>query len=199
MACRPQLHSNLELKKWNAYAFPNIRSSLATPLSLSQLKASGIAKSSNRQLSTKGLILNFYSPICKPCLEELAALGILYQKAQEESVAMFLALSPDLEQHGLTISSHVPLSPKEIRAKIFQRMKKDIIKYNIRIPILVMAPPFIIGRTQFIQATPETLFLHTQPLRLAYNMIGAITHEKKSERILSDTRFQFALQRLKQL
>ena len=185
-ACRPTISSNFNIEQWVGYNFEH------KPLTF-------------RDLPVKGLILNFYSPICKPCIEELPALELLYQRTQQvQGLTMYLAVEASLSRNGLTEDDNnaAKLSPKQqalTRQKILQRLRLDISSYNIRIPILIMYPQFRIGARQVVQATPETLFFRTKPLRLQYNFIGPLATEKTQNTILSNSRFQFALRKLDEL
>ncbi len=179
MACRPIPKSNLGVEKWFAYDFKKKKK-----VSLANIQA-------------QGLILNFYSPICKPCIQELPALGILHEKAQKKNVSLFLMLSPNLRDNGLSDSPQK--SFEEQRDLIIRTIQKDIINYAIHIPVLIMEPLFRFGREKMIQATPETLFFRMNPFRLDYSFIGPLTDERTKEGMLQNSRFLFALRKLYEL
>ena len=220
LACRPDPHRDLAIEQWQVVVIPDPRAAsnsynpfkplkkmnkaALTARNRTDLFLPGVVPLSKLLAARQqpgGLILNFYSPICEPCVAELPALQVLYQRARAQNVAMFLALEMDLTRHGLDGTRRAAvisekMSQEQIQARIAKRMQQDIRKYNIQIPTLIIMPPFQIGAAQLIRATPETLFIATAPLRLKYNFVGALTHEKQVARILGNTRFQFAVSRL---
>ena len=152
------------------------------------------------QIQARGVVLNFYSPTCVPCIEELPALHILYEQAQSLGIDMYLAVSPDLESNGVDLlkASSDP-SFQEMYPLLKERLEKDIRDYNIRIPMMVLKPPFEIKEQGPVTGTPETIFLMTGPLRLHYNLVGPVTLGQNEEQVLSSSRFRFALDLLTQL
>ena len=179
-SCRPKTLSNFGVGEWFAYDL-------------------GYKKLEFKNLRKKGLILNFYSPICEPCIKELPALELLYSKAQSRNFAMFLALSPQLALDLMEKEKRDrELSFKEKHKMLERIIRKDIYKYSISIPFVIMGGSFQIGPQELVQATPETLIFHSSPLRLEYNFIGALSYEQKEKEILADSRFQFALEKLEE-
>ena len=153
-----------------------------------------------KTVESRGVVLNFYSPTCIPCIEELPALHILYDQARSLGIEMYLAVSPDLESNGVDIlkASSDP-DFKEMYPLLKARLEQDIERYNIRIPMMVLKPPFEIKEKGPVTGTPETIFLMTDPLRLHYNLVGPVTLGQSQEEVLSSSRFRFALDLLTQL
>ncbi len=174
--CRPQVQSNFEVGQWKGYD-------------------ENFTVVDFQTLNKKLILLNFYSPICKPCIDELPALNLLKQRIKNKNdVVLYLALVPKLEANGINLESsneNKSLTLPSIHAQIKERFELDKKKYNIKIPMLMMYQDFKIGKGELISATPETLFLKTTPLRLDYNFVGAITNLKKEREILNDSRFNF--------
>ena len=139
-------------------------------------------------LEKNGLVINFYSPICLPCIEELPALHLLYEEAQRQKVAFYLGISQKMN-----------LGILKTKGSLREILKEDVQNYNIKIPLLFMDKSFEISPSQIVQATPETLFFYVDPLTLVYNMVGSISHRKKKEEIKKDPRFQFALKKIQRL
>ncbi|GEM_PF-1462885 len=153
-----------------------------------------------KSVQSRGIVLNFYSPTCIPCIEELPALHMLYNQAQSLGIEMYLAVTPDLESNGVDIlkASSKP-DFQEMYPLLKQRLEQDIQRYNIRIPMMVLKPPFEIKEQGPVTGTPETIFLMTDPLRLHYNLVGPVTTGQSDEEVLSSSRFQFALDLLTEL
>lgn len=144
------------------------------------------------------LIINFYSPTCLPCIEELPALHMVYEEAKRLNYEMFLGIEPSLEKNLSDVPpkySHMPFN-EESFIILKEHMKQEIKKRNIQIPIYIFEPPFFIDKDQFITGTPETLIFTTQPLRLRYNFIGPIATTDEVEKIKFHTRYQFMIQML---
>ena len=151
-------------------------------------------------VQSRGVVLNFYSPTCIPCIEELPALHVLYQQAQSLGIDMYLAVTPDLESNGVDVlkaSSNPDF--QEMYPLLKQRLEQDIQQYDIRIPMMVLKPPFEIKEQGPVTGTPETVFLMTDPLRLHYNLVGPVTMGKTEQEVMSSSRFQFALDLLTEL
>lgn len=153
------------------------------------------------QIREPVLILNFYSPTCGPCIEELPAIKLIYEQAREFGFSMYLAVEPSIERN-------VPFVPPEFENRPFDEesflflqkvLKEDQKKRNIPIPMIIMEPPFRIDVDQIITGTPETLIFTTNPLRLRYNFVGPITTEKEHQRIQQNSRFRFFLELLQNL
>ena len=187
--CRPKLSSNFGVREWVGY-----------DLAYKQIRFD--------ELKTNGLVLNFYSPICLPCLAELPALEQVYERLQKKNIAMYIALSSQLSINGIEATNVEKMSDmvdEEIdgeekfklrHKKIAERMKKDQRDYKILIPIIVMYDDFKIASNELVQATPETLLFKTKPLRLRYNFIGPLSTAKSQKALLEDSRFNFALSKL---
>ena len=178
-SCRPEVLSNFGVGNWSAY-----------DLDYNRIKFARLPK--------RGLILNFYSPICEPCIKELPALELLYRTAQSNDFAMFLALTPQLKQHALE-STNTKLDFRERHRRLVQSIRKDIYKYAISIPFVVMEENFRIGPREIVQATPETLLFRMNPLRLEYNFIGPLSYAKTEPELLQDSRFQFAIENIQKI
>ncbi len=175
--CSPEQRSNLGVEKWSGWTLDGQHVRLAS-------------------LPGPALVVNFYSPICKPCIEELPALERFYEEARRMGVPMFLALEPDLEKNG--IEGLQLTDPEKIREQLVARMMQDISRYNIKIPVLIMDPPFQIDAGNLVTGTPETLLFRTSPLRLHYNFIGPLTSARNEEELKRSSRYQFALFKLKE-
>ncbi|MCB1304065.1 MAG: redoxin domain-containing protein [Leptospiraceae bacterium] len=148
-----------------------------------------------KTVASNGLVLNFYSPTCIPCIEELPALHQVYARARELGIDMYLAVAPDLESNGvdpLKASSRPGFD--EMYPLLRDRLNQDRKQYKIQIPMLVLRPPFSIKEEGPVTGTPETVFLMTRPLRLYYNLIGPIALGQTNEQVNRSSRFQFALE-----
>lgn len=153
-----------------------------------------------QEIQNPVFLMNFYSPTCAPCIEELPTLHLIYNQIQRYNFDLFLVVEPDLEKN-------VPYVPIEFQNKNFDEnsmqyllslLKEEKIKRNIQIPMYVVEPPFKIDRNQIVTGTPETLIFTTNPLRLHYNFIGPIATSKDLERIKNNTRYIFLVQMLEQ-
>ena len=146
------------------------------------------------EINSPLLILNFYSPTCQPCIEELPALEILYSKASEKGASMFIVLEGRPESHGLEDSGEDPY------ISIRNRMQEDIKRYNINIPVAVIYPEYpVFGEKGLITGTPETVILKTNPLVLKYNFVGPVASGRNLEEIMKDERLSYILSRLEEL
>lgn len=144
------------------------------------------------------IIINFYSPTCAPCIEELPALHMIYQEAKRLNYEMFLAIEPDLEKNLPFVPENFKNQPYNDEIYLFLRdvIKQEIKRRNISIPVYIFEPPFRIDKDQIITGTPETLIFTTQPLRLRYNFIGPIATTENIEDLKWNTRYQFFIQML---
>lgn len=144
------------------------------------------------------IIINFYSPTCAPCIEELPALHMIYQEAKRLNYEMFLAIEPDLEKNLPVVPENFKNQPYNDEIYLFLRdvIKQEIKRRNISIPVYIFEPPFRIDKDQIITGTPETLIFTTQPLRLRYNFIGPIATTENIEDLKWNTRYQFFIQML---
>lgn len=147
-------------------------------------------------LQAPALVLNFYSPICKPCIEELPALHRFYEEAVRSGIPMYIALEPDLEKNG--IEGVNTADEAEIRKHLFARMLEDVKQYDIKIPVMILDRPFAIEPGNLVTGTPETLLFRTAPLRLHYNFIGPLSTAKNDGELARSSRFRFALEKLKE-
>ena len=172
--CRPRVKTNFQVDKWQG------RTLKGQTVRLQGMKA-------------RRLILNVYSPTCKPCIDELPALNALYDEALKRGARMYIIADPRLDLHGLQPKSGV--SDFEI---LRERLRRDVARYGIRVPVMIM------NRENFhvqpgvglITGTPETLFFSLNPLILEYNFVGPISSEHKPERLLKDSRYRFALEKI---
>ncbi|GIX42729.1 MAG: hypothetical protein KatS3mg129_2462 [Leptospiraceae bacterium] len=151
------------------------------------------------QIKNPVLILNFYSPTCVPCVEELPALHLIYEEAKKLNYSMFLGVEPNLERN-------LPEIPEEYKNKPFdeksfellkQTLLLDIQKRKIKIPLIIFEPPFRIDNNEIITGTPETLIFTTNPLILRYNFIGPIATNQDPEMIQENTRYKFFISLLR--
>lgn len=142
------------------------------------------------------LVLNFYSPTCQPCLEELPALEELYREVTKRGFAMYIAVEGNPESHGLAAGA----TDEETFRIIEERLIQDIKKYNITIPLIIIDRQFsVTGEKGLITGTPETLFLKTKPITLRFNFIGPVASVKNIKDLKNDNKFQFILSRLEEL
>lgn len=153
-----------------------------------------------KTIQSRGIVLNFYSPTCVPCIEELPALHMLQQQAESLGIQMYLAVTPDLESNGVDpLKASSKPDFEETYPLLRERLQQDINQYGIRIPMIVLKPPFEIKEKGPVTGTPETVFLMTSPLRLHYNLVGPISLGQSQEEVLTSSRFQFALELLTHL
>ena len=159
--CRPQAISNFGVEDWYAY-----------DLNYKQVKFAALPQK-------KRLILNFYSPTCVPCIKELPALELLYRKAHSKDLIMFLALVPQLDLDSKE-SSADKLDFREKHSKLAQIIRKDIYRYGISIPFVIMSENFRVGPQELVQATPETLFFVRRPCVWNITLSGLSAMPKQS-------------------
>ena len=175
LSCGPKPHSNLGVDDWSG-----------TTIDGSQVQL--------KDIDTNAVILNFYSPICLPCIEELPSLEKFYQEVKQKQAVMFLAVEHNLERNGIDNVNTNDIA--KIQSLLIERVKQDVKRYGIQIPILIMNKPFLIEQNQIVTGTPETLFFRTQPLRLHYNFIGPISIATNSADLEKSSRYQFAISKL---
>ncbi len=146
------------------------------------------------EIKTKGIIINFYSPTCLPCIEELPALHLLYSESENFNFSMFLAVESSLEKHLPEIPDGFDELNFDEKSKnlLIQVLRKEIQQRNIQIPMILVDRPFRIDSDQMITGTPETLFFSTNPLNLHYNIVGPITNQTNQELIRKDSKYIFA-------
>jgi thiol-disulfide isomerase/thioredoxin len=169
-----------------------------TPFQLEKWRARTLDGSqvSFSNISSSLLILNFYSPTCQPCVEELPALEILYERARKKGATMFIVLEGNPASHGLSETAN----PEESYISIRNRMINDVNRYHITIPVAIIDPEFpVFGEKGLITGTPETLILKTAPLVPKYNFVGPIASAGKIDEMLKDERLIFILSRLDEL
>ncbi len=178
-ACRPEVRSNFGVQEWQGQ-----------PL----VQESGAAGAAVRlaDLESPGLVLNVYSPTCGPCIEELPALNLLYQRARDLGVAMYIVATANPADHGLDLSSDAPRAER-VQA-IAARLQADVARYGIAAPMMVMSDNFrVSARDGLITGTPETMFFRRAPLVLEYNFLGPLSAGQTRAQIEGESRFQFAL------
>jgi thiol-disulfide isomerase/thioredoxin len=142
------------------------------------------------------LLLNFYSPTCIPCIEELPALHILYQRARERGIPFYIVVEGNPESHGLPSA----VTDEEAYRSIRDRLMQDVKRYNIAIPMAVIDGGItVMGGGGLITGTPETIILSTNPLTLRYNFVGPVSSTHNPDEMERDSRFQFILNRLESL
>ncbi|MCR9142001.1 MAG: TlpA family protein disulfide reductase [bacterium] len=178
-ACRPEVRSNFGVQNWEGL-----------PLAGELAQAGGMVRLAD--LKSPGLVLNVYSPTCGPCIEELPALNLLYRRAREFGVAMYIVATANPADHGLELSPDAPRAER-VQA-IAERLRADVQRYGIQAPMMVMGDEFrVSARDGLITGTPETMFFRPGPLVLEYNFLGPISAAETPESIESETRFKFAL------
>ncbi|MBI3396741.1 MAG: redoxin domain-containing protein [Spirochaetia bacterium] len=143
-------------------------------------------------VEAKGLILNFYSPTCGPCIDELPSMSLLYKEALKRGYAMFMAVDGHPSASGIELPATDPKAFDALRA----RLEADIRKYSIEVPVVIMDTDFSIGSDEMITGTPEALFFKTKPLVLEYDLVGPVSTADERTAPL-DPRYQFAVDRIK--
>lgn len=184
-ACRPAVRSNFEVQSWEGMP-------LQTTTDVTGAAVPGQQALRLADIESPGLILNVYSPTCGPCIEELPALNLLYERARELGVSMFIVATANPADHGLELS---PEAPRAERVQtIAARLEADVKKYGIAVPMMVMSDDFrVSARDGLITGTPETMFFRRSPLVLEYNFLGPLSAGETRPQIESESRFQFAL------
>lgn len=176
-SCRPVIHPNLGVEKWKGTTLDG------KPVRFSEVKA-------------RGVVLNFYSPTCAPCIEELPAFEAFAAEAEKLGVAVFVVVE------GQGLSSGV--DPEKVKGSEFteavrRRIDQDRVKYGIKPAIVILDPEFKITQRGPVTGTPETLFFRTNPFLLQYAFVGPISTEESPAALAKDTRYQFALGKLRTL
>lgn len=179
LSCRPGVHSNLGVENWSGRL----------------LDGSSIRFS---EVEAPGLLVNFYSPICQPCIEEIYALEALGRRAAEMDIPLFIALENRPSTHGIdTIDDE---ADEEVRFQaIREAMLRDIERYGIDGTVVIMDDEFRISSRSIVTGTPETLFFSTDPLILEYTFLGPVSTRKDPEGLAADSRYQFAETQLERL
>ncbi len=175
--CRPVIHPNLGVEKWKGTTLDG------KAVQFSDVKA-------------KGVVLNFYSPTCAPCIEELPAFEAFAAEAAKLGVMVFVVVE------GQGLSSGV--DPEKVKGAEFteavrRRIDQDRVKYGIKPTIVILDPEFKITQRGPVTGTPETLFFRTNPFLLHYAFVGPISTEESAPALAKDTRYQFALGKLRTL
>jgi thiol-disulfide isomerase/thioredoxin len=191
--CRPDVRSNFDVAQWEGYPLELALNRQSAPVAASQARPLRLAA-----LESPGLVLNVYSPTCGPCIDELPALNLLYARARELGIPMFLVATARPGDHGLELDAGAPWA--ERFAAIATRLAQDIRKYDIQVPVLVMADGFQVAPSgSLVTGTPETLFFRQTPLVLEYNFIGPISAAESPGQIESESRYAFALRILSRI
>lgn len=206
IGCSPAYRSNLGVESWSG-----------TTLAGEKVRFS--------DLKAKGVILNFYSPTCGPCIEELPAIEEYYEEAERRGIAMFVVVEADLEKNGLAgnpaqgggkdgpSGSNVgkdgagstpgtttaAADEATVRQLLGERMKADIAKYHMKVPVVIMDRPFTIRPDGLVTGTPETMLFYTAPFRLAYNFIGPLSTAPTRQDLRRSSRFSFAMMKLNEI
>ena len=144
------------------------------------------------------LVLNVYSPTCFPCIQELPALERLYRESQRLGGSMYLVVENDPLAAGLEPDYYG--DPDERSEQVRDRLRIDIERFGIEIPVLILGDEFRVGREgSLVTATPETLFFSGSPKRLHYNFVGPLSVREDPAGLTDDTRLQFALRLIDRL
>ena len=145
-------------------------------------------------LDSPRFVLNFYSPTCQPCIEELPALGMFYRTLKEKGIPVYIVVEGRPDSHGLMPVADTDV--ERIYTVIRDRLEEDVAKYGIEVPMVVLDPSVQMSSSSgLITGTPETLIFHTSPLSLEYNFLGPIASSENRQEVLSETRYQFALKK----
>jgi len=174
--CRGQARSNFDVDRWSGRLLDG------SSFKLAEIKAPKV-------------VLNFYSPTCAPCIQEIPALKVFSEEAGRRGIPVYVALEANPTAHDL----HMPdgSTKDDVFSAIRNRMLEDIQKYAIELPVVIMDPEFHIDqKTGTVTGTPETLIFSTAPLTLRYDFIGPLSIAASRPDFDRDSRFQFALQRL---
>ena len=148
-----------------------------------------------QDLTGNGFVVNFYSPICVPCVKEIPALELLYKQAEQQNTPMrILVFSELLDSMVATNVDSVSLRREKIEI-----LREDAQRRGILVPVILLAEEIKIAESS-IEGTPETIYFQGVGERSpVYNFIGPITFQQEPTQIRQDARFQFALDQLKKL
>lgn len=187
VACRPQSASNFQVEDWSGQTLEGEQIRFA-------------------DLDSHGVVLNVYSPTCGPCIEEIPALNAIYARARATGVRMYMIVENNPFALGIFpedeggVDARAMEDPEQRRSIVRQRLQRDVNAYGIQVPIVIMDAPFTLSqKDSLVTATPETLFLTTNPLILRFNMIGPVSTRSNADDLAADTRMQFALSQLDRL
>ncbi|MEM7179793.1 MAG: TlpA family protein disulfide reductase [Spirochaetota bacterium] len=141
-----------------------------------------------RNLNARRVALNVYSPTCVPCFKELPALHYLYDEMQKNKAGeLYIVVDPYSLQDGQETKSAATALRS---AQAMMQLEKE--KRGIRIPILIMKPPFAVKpEGGLVTGTPETLLFDTKPLSLFYNFIGPLSEAQEISEITQEPRVVF--------
>lgn len=150
------------------------------------------------ELKSPTVVLNFYSPTCRPCIEELPALNLLYQSAKIDKIPVYIAVEANPESHGLPVLSD---DPREERlSAIKKRLLEDVERYDIRVPMVILSDRFRMNPEYgLITGTPETMLFSTDPFVLRYNFIGPLSVLENPNDLMMDSRLTFAMEQVKRV
>ena len=203
LGCIPQQKGNTNPKIWSGFLLDdNKRESIYLDKLPSSFIGQTIANTGpETQAFVNTIVVNFYSPYCPPCLQELPALHEIYKKitkkgAKKNNIAMLIAVPQDLTLHKQMLSSQVQSEELESfnQKELIKQLKRDQKKYNIQIPILLLHPKFKIARGELIEATPETVILSRNPLTMHYNFIGPF--ELTAAENIANPRLHFSIEQI---
>lgn len=142
-------------------------------------------------LDSKRVVLNFYSPTCQPCIDELPALNTLAERLEREGIPLYMVVESWPEAHGLPLSNEAPMD--QIEAALRKRIQEDVDQYNIKPTIVLMHPDFKINNEfGLVTGTPETLIFQVDPFELKYNFIGPLSTNHSVGQVEEDSRLFFA-------
>ena len=142
------------------------------------------------ELPHQVIALNIYSPNCVPCIKELPTLHRIQERlSKDPRFAIYIGVDPILVSDSVASDSEQGVA--DTRERAIAIMKKEIIQHNIKIPVIILDPPFRVSSESFVTATPETILIRTNPWNIYYNFIGAISEEKLPSDIDSDPKVKF--------
>jgi thiol-disulfide isomerase/thioredoxin len=138
-------------------------------------------------------VINFYSPVCVPCIEELPALQMLSDELSRKNIPVYIAVEGNPEVHEVFPEQN---DPESVYQAIRKRIQEDAVRYNIKIPVVILDPAFKISpESGLITGTPETLIMDGSPMHIRYNFIGPVSRFHNASEVYADTRFQFAVKK----
>ena len=134
------------------------------------------------KISGNGLVLNFYSPSCVPCVEELPALEALYRDGQKQGTPVFLVVFAELldslvdsekkprddqenqsqNENVANLSTNLGPGKGLLHQARLALLQKDMQRRNIRIPMVLLDAEFAIIENSAVRpvitGTPENDF-----------------------------------------
>ncbi|TGK60059.1 TlpA family protein disulfide reductase [Leptospira wolffii] len=167
--CAPSEQSNLGVQSFEGISLEG------ETVRISDIKAERIA-------------LNVYGPNCLPCVKEVPVLNYLHSELQKDPhIKLYMVVDPTL-----FFDNPENMNEDELIREASVKMKEEIRKYGIKLPVLIMKSSFRISRTDgLVTGTPETLLLKNKPLVLYYNFIGPISEEADPTKIPQDKKVLF--------